>query len=269
MRSKSPWPAWCLALMLMAALFAGGCGDGGGESNGGERQPSFDATRMPGIGSVYEYYANAALPGDSQGIPVSFALEREWYFASGPDEVTVEVSQISPEGMPGAEMFPGANLCFMSEVSGSVSYSYYLQDDMARRIMGSYVASGEGEGFWNRYDPPKTVLRFPLELPACKPVPESLTYTSRDGLPQSISSLSTVRWIDTVTVPAGEFPGSAMVQYFDVYTSEDGTYSELSYAWYAPDVGQVAFLRAFPDETQPAFRQAADFRRLASCQAVK
>jgi hypothetical protein len=261
--------ALCLAFLLLAALVAGGCGKQEGGTDGGDQQDVFDASRLPGIGSTYEYFVNAPLPAESQGIPVNFALESSWDLSSGPTDAITKVSIVSPAGMPGTEMFPDADLCFRSEAFGDTVYTYYLQDNMARRLMGSYIASGEGAGFWEKYEPPKTILRFPVELPATEPVPEDVTHTTSGGFSEVIRCLSAVRWIDTVKVPAGEFPDTAMVQYFDVHANETGNYSEISYAWYAPDVGQVAFVGSFPEESQPAFNRAVDLRRLASYQAVK
>ncbi len=269
MREKLRPLALCIAFLLLAALVAGGCGEQEGETGGDGQQAVFDASRMPGIGSVYEYFVNELLPDGSQGIPVTFSLEGSWDLTSGPTDATARVSLVSPEGSPGSEMFPDANLCFRSEALDDTVYIYYLQDNMARRLMGSYAASGEGEGSWDRYDPPKTILRFPVELPTTDPVPEDVTYITSGGFSEVIRCLSAVRWIDTVKVPAGEFPDTAMIQYFDVHATETGNYSETSYAWYAPDVGQVAFVRSFPNEAQPAFNRAVDLRRLASYQAVK
>jgi hypothetical protein len=94
----------------------------------------------------------------------------------------------------------------------------------------------------------------------------STVYTTSGGFSEQVDYKVNVRWVDTVTVPAGVFPNTVMMQYFDVHGTGQDAYNILYYSWYAPDVGQVAFIRSFLNESQPAFNRAIDFRRLVSYQ---
>jgi hypothetical protein len=252
-----------LAAFLVLALALGGCGKKQGQTQ--TPGADFTADRLPGVGSVYVYNTNLPLPADSEGLAVSFALEGSWNFSSGPTEVNQHASFLAPAGLPGADRFPESNLCLKSENSGEAAFLYYLQDSFTRKLLGSYMIAADGSETWDKYDPPKVILRFPMEL--YQPAFEATTvYSTSEGFSEQIDYKVNVRWIDTVTVPAGVFPNTVMMQYFDIHGTGQETYNALYYSWYAPDVGQVAFVHSFLNEAQPAFNRAVDFRRLVSYQ---
>lgn len=253
-----------LAAFLLLTLALGGCG----KKQQNQAQPTgadFTAARIPGIGSIYNYSVSLPLPADSEGLPVNFALEGSWDFSNGPAEATQVVSTLAPQGLPGFDRFPDSNLCLKSDISGDVAYVYYVQDSSTRKLLGNYLVAADGSESWDMYNPPKVILRFPMELyqPAFE---ETTVYTTSAGASEQVDYQINVRWIDTVTVPAGEFPDSVMIQYFEVYGTGENAYSIIYYGWYAPDVGQVALIRGFLNESQPAFNRATFIRRLASYQ---
>lgn len=250
-----------LALVLTFSL--GGCGQSQTQSAQGS---DFTADRLPGVGSVYDYYVAAPVTEGSEGTPVSFALESSWDFSTGPTEAIQRASLLSPEGLPGIDLYPQSNLCLKSELSGSAAYVYYLQDDFTRKLLGTYIIASDGTETWDRYEPPKTILRFPMSTDQ-EALQEECVYTNSAGRTENLTYMLNVRWIDTITVPAGTFENTVMMQNFEIYYDQSGaTYNTIYYTWYAPDVGQVAFMRGPNNEVQPAFENAMEFRRLQSYQ---
>ncbi len=262
-RSSLPVVGLSALLALVLAFSAGGCGQ---EETQAVPGSDFTADRLPGPGSVYEYYTAAPVTEGSAGIPVSFALESSWDFSSGPTDAIQKASILAPQGLPGADLFPSADLCMQSDLSGNMAYAYYLQDEFTRRLLGTYIVNAEGVGAWEKFEPPKTILRFPMSTDQ-EALEEEFTYSNSDGSSANVTRMFNVRWIDTITVPAGTFEDTVMMQNYEIYKSESfGTYSTLYYTWYAPDVGQVAFMRGPNNEAQPAFESAMEFRRLKSYQ---
>ncbi len=246
------------AVVLASLIILPGCGEKTRVVKGQE----FTASKLPGAGTSYTYYVNLPLSPESEGIPVNFSLESSWNFSDGPTETQQKSTLIEPRQGRGVELFPESNLCLQREISEGTLFIFYFQDEKVRQQLGTYLITSQGQELWTKYTPPMTILKFPLEL--SNTWSEEITFTNSQGYVQNITRQAIVRWVDSITVPAGSYPEASMIQYFDISKADEMSYREIYYAWYVPGVGQVAFMKSFQNETQPAFSRAVEFGRLIS-----
>ncbi len=258
MRGLRGKAVFLIVAILASAMIVPGCGKKNQEIKG----QGFTAERLPGVGTSYTYYVNQPLSPESEGIPVNFSLESSWNFSDGPSETQQQSALIEPRQAKGAELFPQSNLCLQREIIEGTLFIFYFQDEQVRQQLGTYLVTSQGQEMWTKYNPPMTILKFPLEL--SNTWSEEVTLTNSQGFVQNITRQAIVRWVDSITVPAGSYPEASMIQYFDIFRADEMSYREIYYAWYVPDVGLVAFMKSFQNETQPAFSRAVEFGRMAS-----
>gem|GEM_PF-3239749 len=221
----------------------------------------------PAVGSAYRYHYRTAGPEEMEGVPVNFPLEGDWDFTAQEGDKELTVTVVEPSSAPGAGRFPAAELCFKDESAGDTVYRYYVQDEKARRLLGTYIQSEGGRESWDSYSPPLTVLAFPL-APG-DTLEEEASYSNSEGYSYSITHRLTVLGMGAVRVPAGEFPLAVLIQDYEMSGNEAGYSTRISYRWYVPGVGQVASITSLPGETQAAFNRASSFRWLLSYEQAR
>ena len=224
--------------------------------------PMFSADDLPmQTGLEYTYYnaTDEATEGRGSPVSVSFTLEGPWDFVEAPTSSEITVSYVDPKAQEASSEFPSADTC---RRMGN-NYKYFVKSSESVRILGEdypgeYYA--EGVRMLTEYSPPRTTYRFPFRVgDRWESVSDQIAV---DYPSASLHYHVTTKVIsrNSIKVPAGQFATCYLLQVKEDDVLVDGTsIHRFHYAWVVPNVGRVAFIEGYEDETQEVFSQAAGY----------
>ena len=197
-----------------------------------------------------------------------------WYFDDFDDQRDHVVSDalLPLDDFWFAGDFPDADYAAAADAEGNVLAIYRVdREDGSLTVLGS---ASVAEGVTSlRYDKPVPVLRFPLEQGASWEALGVQARGTHEGTDYPLGTLRlrhdyrfTVDLVGKAQVPAGTFDVLRVALDFDARAENMGfavgSERRMTYLYVAECVGLVARLRSRADESDPAFREATEYRRV-------
>ncbi len=255
----SPWFfAVIISLMLVTPIFA---------------QITINSNDYnPAIGSQHYLYYLTDFTGvgftvdlGSTGGPQTWNFD----FQKFPNGNGVIFTIVTPASTPYGASYPTSDHCwFAADFHDSTkNYNYFDHTSSALYANGTAIAKGDSD-LVLVYDPPQKYLPFPATLNT-QWTNTNVTEFGSPGLfmivDSSVSDLKVDAW-GTITIPNASYECLRVREDITCYTetyvmgtriSYDST-KYYQYQWYAKDVGFVAQVISFFDETNPNFTKAED-----------
>lgn len=246
-----------LGATLVAGAIAGCTGPAPKQSTSKARP--FTASDMPvKVGLTRQFLSND--PAINRYVPVDFNFDGPWDFSEGPLDSLVVTKIVGKRRAFDASKFSKATIAMTTAIKGKEKLGTTSYFSKSEKAYLTYGQAGRQPGT-NVFEKPEAVLKFPLE--------EGVEWRDRIMLkstpPTELDVTRRVVGQGTVTVPAGEFNDSVMVQVSKTLRETDGTAtSSIGYEWYAPGIGIVAWVAGRSNEPEPLFKEATFFQRLKS-----
>lgn len=245
-----------LLVVVSATFVVAGCtkgGSGGTPIQTGRPLTAADIPTKPGLNR--EYFSND--PKVNQFVGVSFTFNGPWDFTLGPTDSLVASKFLEVRNGIDHKEFPKATIAMVTAIKGQ---ERFLSDSYFSKTAEAYSSYGQANARGiNVFPTPEAILKFPLAV--------GKSWSDRIMLqstpPTELEVNRKVVGQGSITVPAGTFKDTVMIQIRKTLTQTDGSSTtSLAYEWYAPGVGIVAWIAGRNDEPGPLFKEAAFFQRL-------
>lgn len=175
-----------------------------------------------GLGdSIYNIYSEYINPGKA-GSNITWDL-------SAADSIDVQnLTSLKPSATPYASKFPNANVAYYNDGN----YSYYLQDDKKRSLLGVYTYSD----IELKYTDPDDILRFPIEYQDKYTDTWATSFTSGINFTRTGTTKLEVDGYGTLITPIDTYSNVLRVYMVQEYkdVSQAGTYNYVNkqYFWF-------------------------------------
>lgn len=247
-----------MAIVMVVAVSAGGCGGGSAETSGGTHSaggvaPTLTKDNLPTeVGTTWSTVRSVDGP-----VPIDMTIEGPWEFTADSNWSTDTDEIVDPATVPEIDAFTGVS--FVTKVTHPDSPDYYypraLTVDWVDHL--GRITVTDGTAVAEPTDKPQHF--WPLDFEVGR---------SHDVGENDISVIEAdVLSVNTATVPAGVIENTYLVRF--TYTAKsDGTVT-VYYYMFAPDVGFVALIHPSAGSDKGGFTAAEQVDVLATMPRVK